>query len=550
MFVTDSSDHLVRHFRQMLLWPLQLLPAQDEQEQRSHWQLLEAADTAQLWSRVEDEFTADPSQFQERHYKEFVSFLPYVQRFLYGESRGARPRGQEGPPGESALRVYRRHDITTLRVILREGSAPLLLNIAHVDLYFFDDVDVALLNVEVLADDLPLSTALDLMYRFGRAYPTSWDEHGNGVHNVWSAQWLDAAQGVRATSDSGNRAKYLEFACQYRAAGTASHWAYLVEPLVLDAAPQEGLLRYRQLAYHRMPLMAYLALDDPRTIADADWLRLGLIASVHPDEPMPYNDPDLTAFFARYSFDRYWSGSSDGPNTRFLCSGRVLSVIGDARSAYFLDLERGLLGQFRHQYFMLFLIAHFQQAALLVFSDRLVDAIHDLDVHDRNSIRRFRNRVHASFDSFLRFTHRYWFNVLSEHPHMQALHRACVQHLGNDELYAEVKEELRDMSQYLDSDAQRRQSTTVTRLTVVTTFSLIGTVATGFLGMNIFDEAHASLAVRLFYLLATVAATTALTFYLVRKSRRLSDLMDKLSNEKLPPSRRPAQHSIGRRGDE
>ena len=185
-----------------------------------------------------------------------------------------------------------------------------------------------------------------------------------------------------------------------------------------------------------------------------------------------------------------------------------------------------------------------------MFSDRLVDTIHDLDVHDRNSIRRFRIRVHTSFDSFLRFTHRYWFKVLSEHPHMQALHRACVRHLGNDELYAEVKEELRDMSQYLDSDAQRRQSTTVTRLTVVTTFSLVGTVATGFLGMNIFDAASAPILLRLLYFVATVVGTAALTFYLIRKSRRLSDLMDKLSNEKLPASRRDVQDSIGRRGDD
>ena len=549
MVSLDGTDHLVRHFRQMLLWPLQLMPSDDEREERSHWQLLEAADTAHVWSRVEDEFTADPGQFQERHYKEFVSFLPYVQRFLYGESRGARPRLNDGAPGESALRVYRRHDVSALRVILRAGAQPLVLKVAHIDLYFFDDVDVALLNTEVMASDIPLSTALDLMYRFGRAYPTTWDEYGNGVHNVWSAEWLDARGNVLATSDSGNRAKYLEFACQYRAAGTAAHWAYLVEPLVLDAAYDEGLLRYRQIAYHRMPLMAFLALDNPRTISDADWVRLGLIASVHPDEPMPHNDPDITAFFARYSFDRYWSATDKGPNTRFLCSGRVLSVIGDAHSAYFLDTERGLLSQFRHQYFMLFLIAHFHQAALLGFSDRLVDAIHDLDIHDRNSIRRFRGRVHSSFDSFLRFTHRYWFNVLSEHPHMQALYRSCVRHLGNDELYAEIKEELRDMSQYLDSDSQRRQSTTVTRLTVVTTFSLIGTVATGFLGMNIIDEASAPVSARLLYLGATIIGTAILTLYLVKKSRRLSDLMDKLSDEKLPPSRRMPVSSIGRRDE-
>ena len=265
---------------------------------------------------------------------------------------------------------------------------------------------------------------------------------------------------------------------------------------------------------------------------------------------MPHNDPDITAFAARYSFDRYWSNSDSGPNTRFLCSGRVLSVIGDARSPYFLDLERGMLGQFRHQYFVLFLIAHFHQAALLVFSDRLVDAIHDLNVHLPESVRHFRARVHASFDSFLRFTHRYWFNVLSEHPHMQALHRACVHHLGNDTLYQEIKEELRDMSQYLDSDAQRRQSTTVTRLTVVTTLSLIGTVATGFLGMNIIDEASAPLWMRLIYLFVTFGGTAGLTIFTVMKSRRLSDLMDTLSDDKRPMNRRMPGFSIRHRADE
>jgi hypothetical protein len=224
-----------------------------------------------------------------------------------------------------------------------------------------------------------------------------------------------------------------------------------------------------------MPLMTYLAIDDPRDIAEDDWIRLGLTASLHPDEPIPRNDPDIVEFYARYVFDRYWSGADHGPNTRFLCSGRVLSVVGDARERFFRDEERGILSLFRHQYFILFLIAHFHQAALLVFSDRLVDAVHDLNIHEPRSVRRFRDRIHTSFDTFLRFTHRYWFNVVSEHPHMQALHRACMKQLGSDILFEEVKEELRDMSQYLDSDAQRRESTTVTRLTVVTTVSLIGT---------------------------------------------------------------------------
>ena len=41
-------------------------------------------------------------------------------------------------------------------------------------------------------------------------------------------------------------------------------------------------------------------------------------------------------------------------------------------------------------------------------------------------------------------------------------------HLGTEQAYREVCEELHDMGQYLDSDLLRRQSNTMIRLTVVT----------------------------------------------------------------------------------
>jgi hypothetical protein len=208
-------------------------------------------------------------------------------------------------------------------------------------------------------------------------------------------------------------------------------------------------------------------------------------------------------------------------------------MVGDARSSYFCDDERGILSQFRHQYALLFLITHFHRAALLVFSDRLVDAIHDLDIRQPASVHRFRRRIHDSFEAFLRFTHRYWFHELSERAHIQALYRLLAERLGTKPLYDEVKEELRDMSQYLDSDAQRRQSTTVVRLTVVTTFSLVGTVATGFLGMNIIAEADAPLVMRWTYFFAVLLVTTAVTLFTVVKSKQLSDLMDVLSDDRL-----------------
>lgn len=89
------------------------------------------------------------------------------------------------------------------------------------------------------------------------------------------------------------------------------------------------------------------------------------------------------------------------------------------------------------------------------------------------------------------------------------------------------------MSQYLDSDGFRRQADTVVRLTVVTIFGLIGAVSTGILGMNLFAEADRSALVRLVIFLVVFVPTALLTLYTVIKSKRLSEFLDALSDERL-----------------
>ena len=71
------------------------------------------------------------------------------------------------------------------------------------------------------------------------------------------------------------------------------------------------------------------------------------------------------------------------------------------------------------------------------------------------------------------------------------------------------------------------------RLTVVTIMSLIGTVTTGFLGMNVIAEADASLARKIWYFMAVFVPTIALTIYTMAKSKYLSDFLDALTDEKL-----------------
>lgn len=89
------------------------------------------------------------------------------------------------------------------------------------------------------------------------------------------------------------------------------------------------------------------------------------------------------------------------------------------------------------------------------------------------------------------------------------------------------------MSGYLDADSLRRQANTVVRLTVVTIFGLIGTVTTGFLGMNLLAEADAPLSRRLLLFFATFVPVTALTVYTMVKSKPLSDFLDAVSDERL-----------------
>jgi hypothetical protein len=229
---------------------------------QQHHQVLAQESASQPWRELADEFGGDPEQFQERHYSEFVTFLPYVQRFLYGEGGGDDDNPQQGG---SPIRVFRRHDVAQVRMSFKDSETPLCFDIIHLDLYFFHDIDVVILVVEIAADDLDLRQVQDTLYRFGRAYPPYWDDDGSGGHCLRRSEWLAADGRVLATSDYEKRSKYLAFVSRFRAPCISSHWEFLLRPLVLHHSDEEGPVRYRQIEYHRMPLLAYLAMDDPRT---------------------------------------------------------------------------------------------------------------------------------------------------------------------------------------------------------------------------------------------------------------------------------------------
>ena len=311
----------------------------------------------------------------------------------------------------------------------------------------------------------------------------------------------------------------------------AAHWEYVMAPLVNHHSSDAGRLRYRQIEYYRMPMMAYVAVDDPRRLMRSDYVHLGLVTGNR--DGCDDGGPALADFERQFCYDRFWTDAGAAPNTRYLCSGLSLVVVGDARSAFFRCAERGMLAQFRHQHFLLFLIAHFQKAALLMMSDQLAEALMAMDVDRPETVKRFKRQIRRDYVTFLDFTHRYWFHEVSEQAHVKALFHLCRRHLGIDTVYDEVKERIHDMSDYLDADALRRQANTVVRLTVVTIFGLVGTMTAGLLGMGLLALPETSWPQRVVTFGGVLLVTIALTIYTIVKSKRLSDFLDAVSDERV-----------------
>jgi hypothetical protein len=306
--------------------------------------------------------------------------------------------------------------------------------------------------------------------------------------------------------------------------------------MTLNRSGAAGAVRYRPLEYHRMPMMTYLAVEDPASLSRAEFTRLALAAVPAERDQLPLSSIYLADFERAHCYDRFFDPcrtDPDWPNMRIMCTPQAFVMIGRSGDAGFIDGERGFLGQFRHQFFMLGLIAHFHRAAILMMSNRLVEVISRLESHDSRSVSRFRHDIRDISATFLRFTHRYYFCEVSDQAILRDVFRVWTGQLRSEALFKELREEVNDMEAFMEADLLRRQAVTILQLTVVTLFSLIGTITTGFLGMNLFSHADLPTFDRLVIFFAVFIPVTVLTFYTVMKSRRLAHFLDVLAMEKL-----------------
>jgi hypothetical protein len=510
---------LVREFRHILLWPVQLRRLRREAGASAYWDVLRA--NPGPWQEVKDNLLVEDASCQQG-YREFVYFLPYVQRFLYGF-------GEADAHTPSSLHMFRRDDIATARVRLHEDVPAIDFKVERARLVFFYDVDLAVVALEISARDLPLEVAVEVMDRFGRPYPPYWEAPGQGAHCTYQVEFLGHDGNLLAASDYGDTDKYVSLVRDIKQTPLSLHWEYLMQPLV-PAYLGGGQIQYYQIENKRIPIMSYLSFDDPGRLTKGDFARIGFAAKWGPSDTLPFASGFLSDFETKHCYDRYWDphGPQSPMNTRYLFCGVAFAMITKHE-----DARTDLVASFRHQFFQIGLIANFHKGALLNLSNRFSIAVERLRVGDYESVRDFKRNVREALELFLRFNHRYWFHEISNQVLAADLYRRWTHQLGSDSLYAEVREEAQDINQYLDAERTRKASDNAMRLTVVSACGMVGTVVTGFLGMNLFSHSELPGWNKFWIFMGIFIPTMGLGLYTVVVSKRIATFFEALSSERL-----------------
>lgn len=400
------------------------------------------------WEEKPDARSVD-EKLQE--YQAQAYFHPFVRRFLFDPCRVKR---------------FQHKDVAALTVDLDSqltGPFPITLD-AHCELALFQP-DIGILLLETVSrQPLALQKAQLLIDTLRRLYPpyftsfpqdkpTAWQ----GGHCPVSVTLLDRAGNAIGKPGSFREDAPEKFSTYLDAMlkkggepayPLAAHWQTLLAAFDFAGDGNAPYLAL-QLGDDRAPIMTWLAVDNLRAIDPGNWVRT-CFADEPGDSRTPYAGKFLQNFERDFCYDRYWYADDDEneyPPSRILNCGYAFSFVGSAKSDFF---TKDALFNFRHIYVEMGMIAHFQKAALLAASRRLSQLVGrneaGITMPDQGEVRAF-------YDQFVEFTQNFWFDEISPQEQGRELFQMWREHLRIQELYDEVRQELKDLVDYTEMRA-------------------------------------------------------------------------------------------------
>jgi hypothetical protein len=159
-----------------------------------------------------------------------------------------------------------------------------------------------------------------------------------------------------------------------------------------------------------------------------------------------------------------------------------------AEEPFFLEEPGGIQDHFRHHYFQIALIAHYQKASLLAFLDDLSETVAALPpgkfgIADEK--KQFQNRIQEIDRQLAEFTTRYWFPELSNQIQPRELFDMWMKELGTNALYDRVMQEVGRAQELVYSMQSERQTQATLSLTFLAALAATFGVTTSFFAMQI-----------------------------------------------------------------
>ena len=451
------SDHsksiTVAQFQLTLIWPVLLHGNPDDKVPRvdawASWFAANAGWADPIAAYAPEECPPIPNEYG---YEEIVYFHPFFRDFLMGD--GGTPKR------DLTTRFLTRDDVRQARVDLaatdKFPAVEITLDVGRVMLYVMKPC-VALLCVEVSVENRSLWEVQKLQDEIRRIYPPFWYGKGSPGLCPQKVEWLGEGGAALAGTDfTAASSPYREFAQSGAEPPVAEHWRYFfgpLEPLETRKDITKGKLCYQQLTDERIPTMSYLAVPDPSRISQGDYDRLAFVDAPTDDandaETYAYNQAFFDRLRSDYVYDRF---SHYG--TTYLCCGYGFTVVG--QSGWFF--ENVVRGHFRHHYFRMGVVAHYQRAAILYFAEQLSDAIKTLAGKGPSEELRdpkFRKELEEVQMGFLKFRSRAYFPEVSNQLQARELWAFWFRHLNTQVLFEQVDATSQRMTDVLSEHENR-----------------------------------------------------------------------------------------------
>ena len=470
-----------------------------------------------------NEIVIEQLQQSSDEYSEFVYFHPFVRRFLYGDKNSSdHPREMlvlEKPNMVDRVVRWEWPNGSFMQLRIRQVQLNLFRNGVGVLALKLDTSETAN-GVPLKNPELKLDTILKFMDHARRVYtpffqppwlPDATEKEKaaklqkTASFDEWSAGKCPVKVSLSSRSHVHEAVHDNNMCCSTSAYSDPATLTYVADECQPWAIPfWQGLLfpllpqginefacnkptkcgshkgcglHFQQLVDERLPLMAHISVDDPRSISEADWMRLAWLDEPGNSEIMAYAPELSRRQFDAVRYDRFWDATGNIPadanmhTTRWLCSG--YGFVGVGGGWFFENILRM---HFRHHYFRLFLIAHFQKASLLAFENQLSKSLADLnDPEGGDPVRRKKFEADLNYLQLemVQFRSRYWFSEVTSQYQGQEMFEMITSHLKTEKLFQEVYGEMQDSNGVVNEWAQQQQTQATIRLTVVAVLFLV-----------------------------------------------------------------------------